>query len=242
MTASGAMLFSGLLLFFLAPIAQAAMVYAVSETILGRDIEFGKSLRHIRPMAKVIITAYLLYLLIALVLLVVLSVIAGLVIAGAGVQNFAVATAVTIFVLLIYIIFMMFLTIKYMFIPQAVVLDNTGSIDGLKRSYGLSTGYWWRTFGIYMIISIIVAIISQMLGWGVYLMEFGINSIPGISKAVGIALSGVIMTCISLFLNPVTFIATTLMYYDLRIRKEGFDLILLAESMTEGKRESSGSL
>lgn len=237
LTASGAMLASGIFLFFLAPIAQAAMVFAVSETILGRVVDLSKSLNHVKPIAGTIILAYFFYLLIALGVFAVFAVIAGLLISAFGFQNYQMLPII-MFTLFIYSLFMVFLTIKYLFIPQSVVLDNTGVLQGLKRSWGLSTGYWWRTFGIYMIISVIIGIISMLLGQGVKLMELGINEIPGISKIVGLALSGVIMTCITLFLNPVTFIATTLIYYDLRIRKEGFDLVLLAESITKSSGEA----
>jgi hypothetical protein len=236
--ASAAMLGSGIFLFFLAPIAQAAMVYTVSETILGRDIDVSHSLKHIKPVSGVIIFAYLLYLFIALGVFAVVLGIMALITMAVGVQNTVVVVSIAMFLLLIYSFFIVFLTVKYMFIPQSVVLDNTGAAAGLKRSYGLSTGYWWRTFGIYLVISLVVGIISGLLGQGVKLIEIGINTIPGITSAVGLALGGVIMTCISLFLNPVTFIASTLMYYDLRIRKEGFDLVLLSESITGGSGES----
>ncbi|MCK4719129.1 hypothetical protein KAU08_00645, partial [bacterium] len=66
LTASGFMLFGGIFLFFLAPIAQAAMVYAVSETILGRVVDLKQSINAIMPKAWKIIQAYILYFLIAL--------------------------------------------------------------------------------------------------------------------------------------------------------------------------------
>ena len=236
-TASGAMMAGGILLFFLAPIAQAAMVYAVSETILGREIDIRGCLNHIKPMSGKIILAYFLYLLIALGVLGGLTLVIGIIASNVGTQSLPVVVSISMLFLIIYAWFMVFLTIKYLFIPQSVVLDNTGAVQGLKRSFGLSTGYWWRTFGIYMIISIIIGIISALLGQGVKLVELGINAIPGLVDVVGLALGGIIMTFISLFLNPVTFIATTLLYYDLRIRKEGFDLVLLADSLKENSGE-----
>jgi hypothetical protein len=33
------------------------------------------------------------------------------------------------------------------------------------------------------------------------------------------------------FIGPVTYIAVTLLYYDTRIRKEGFDIEMLAQSL-----------
>jgi hypothetical protein len=238
LTATGFMLFGGIILFFLAPIAQAAMVYAVSETILGRMVGLKQSINAIMPRAWKIIQAYILYFLIALGVLAVVAAAAYAI--GAGQMEEIPGPGVFVGLLgllLLLSLAMVFLTIKFIFIPHAIVLDNTGVIDGLKRSFTISNGYWWRTFGIYMIISVIIGIINGLLGQAVKLMGWGLSMLPGVDSMIIVASNGVVMTIISIILNPISFIATTLLYYDLRIRKEGFDLILLAESIGESSGE-----
>ncbi len=234
LTSSGFLLFGGIILFFLAPIAQAAMVYAVSETILGRVVGLKQSINAIMPKAWKLIQAYMLYFIIALgVFLIIGALIFAIspkdpnVMPGVG---FILGIFGLVFLIMIA---MVFLTVKFIFIPHAMILDYTGVVDSLRRSFTLSNGYWWRTLGIYMIITMIILIIQYFLSLGVYIVGWGINMIPGASTFIIIAASGVIMTIISIILNPISFIASTLLYYDLRIRKEGFDLILLAESMGE---------
>lgn len=239
LTATGFMLFGGIILFFLAPIAQAAMVYAVSETILGRMVGLKQSINAIMPRAWKIIQAYILYFLISLgVFAIPGAAMVALIPGEPEVYDLSVGASFGIFGLLFLIaVCMTFLTIKFIFIPHAIVLDNTGVIAGLRRSFTISNGYWWRTFGIYMIISVIIGIINSLLGQTVKLMGWGLSMLPGVDSMIIVAANGVVMTIISIILNPITFIATTLLYYDLRIRKEGFDLILLAESMGESSGE-----
>jgi hypothetical protein len=38
---------------------------------------------------------------------------------------------------------------------------------------------------------------------------------------------------VSIFLTPLGIVATILLYYDLRIRKEGFDLEMLSRAITD---------
>jgi hypothetical protein len=222
------MLIASGFMFFLAPIANAAMVHAVSETILGRPAQFSESLKAIWPKAGTIILAYLVYVLIVMVFF--LPFIAFVIIAPLYPNQLGLVLG--LFLLFPFCFaFIVYFMVKYLFIPQAVILDGTGAMEGLKRSFSLSSGYWWRTFGIYMLVAIIVGIIGSLLGYGILLVDYIFKSIPGVPDAVVLAIGGVLMTIISLILNPLSSIASTLLYYDLRIRKEGFDLILLAESL-----------
>jgi hypothetical protein len=120
-----------------------------------------------------------------------------------------------------------------------VVLDDTSAVDSLRRSFGLSGGYWWRTFGTYILITFIINVIGFLLGQSGNIVEILLRLIPGIPPSVVGAVGAAIFTAVSLLLNPITWIVTTLMYYDLRIRKEGFDVILLASSLMGSPVERS---
>jgi hypothetical protein len=124
-----------------------------------------------------------------------------------------------------------FLLVKLLFIPQAVVLDDLGALRAFGRSYSLTGGYWWRIWGIYLLVSFIVLIIVGLLQQGAKIAEMGLRIVPGMSELGIAASSGVLMTLISIVIQPLAVIATTLLYYDLRVRKEGFDLLVLAASV-----------
>jgi hypothetical protein len=222
----------GTIMFFIAPLAQAAMVYAVSEIILDRDISIAESIRIIRPRVWKIILAYLMY--VALLTIFFLPFFLFIVISPLTPDKvlFIIGFLITFFICFLFIFYFM---IKFLFIPQAVVLDDVGAVSALRRSFTLTSGFWWRTFGIYILIIIMVSIILGLLSQGIKLVQTGLMAIPEMTEVVSIAIGSLVAALMSIAINPITTIATTLLYYDLRVRKEGFDMLLLAESLADDK-------
>jgi len=116
--------------------------------------------------------------------------------------------------------------VRLLFATQAIVLENLGGMDGLRRSWRLVRGSFWRVLGIALVLSILVGII----GTGpVYLISFLTNALP--SPAFAIVINATAQSLINIAVLPLQFAAFTLLYYDLRIRKEGFDLQLMAQQL-----------
>lgn len=107
---------------------------------------------------------------------------------------------------------------------QAAVLEPLpGGTDGLGRSWALTKGFRWRAFGLYVVVIVLLSL---------FLIGFGL--IAGLAAALVPlllvpALIGVGL--IFLFLYPFTSCVFTLFYYDLRVRKEAFDLELLSQHL-----------
>ena len=234
-----------LALFFLSPLAQGAIVYAISETILGRPTSINESLGRVMKSERAtnIIVAYLLWgiIMVGLILLIYgmffLSIFLLLGPSGTGFGPsgivFSLLADLGLFALIgLYI----FLTVKFLFLPQSIMLDNTPAIDALKRSYNLTSGYWWRVLGFWILIAFIVGMIQNLLGLGFQLIDYILASIKTIPAYVPIAIGGVFLTIITLVTQPLITIAQTLIYYDLRIRKEGFDLLVLAAALSEDEQ------
>ncbi len=228
--------FAGILMFFFAPLAQAAMIHAVSETILGRESDIGTSIRAILSRVGSIILAYFL---LGLIMLTAYIPIVLLVMLGTFGDNPLLVLLILIPVMFVVLFVLMYVYIKFLFIPHAIVLDGTSAIDAFRRSFNLTGGYWWRTFGIFMLISIIIGIIANLLGQGIALAEMGLRFALGLNEIIIVAIGGTLMTVLSLIIQPITIIATTLLYYDLRIRKEGFDLLLLASALATDDQDAS---
>ena len=111
---------------------------------------------------------------------------------------------------------------------QAIVLDDVSAVGALRRSFSLTKGYWWRVFGVFVLVLAVVEVVTLGLNQGAFAIELGFQSIPGVERTTQIALGAFLMAVIGLVVYPVTLIAATLMYYDLRARKEDFDLETLA--------------
>ena len=126
--------------------------------------------------------------------------------------------ALSIFVVGIPLFF--YFAVSRYFFPAAIILEDKGAIDALARSANLVKDTWWRIFGIGIFFTIIVLIVS--VGF----------SIPG--TIIGFANSSIgnLLTLIAgVIVLPISHIATTLVYFDLRTRKEVFTLGMLEAEM-----------
>jgi hypothetical protein len=107
---------------------------------------------------------------------------------------------------------------------QAAVLEplNSGS-EGVGRSWSLTKGFKWKAFGLFCVV--IVLFLLVILGIGI-VVAIGVATFRPllVPAAIGMGL-------VSLFLYPFTSCVFTLFYYDLRVRKEAFDLELLSRQL-----------
>ena len=100
-----------------------------------------------------------------------------------------------------------------------------GSANGREirqRSWGLVKGHRGKVFVVFLVI-VAIQVLVQIGVAVVGTFAFG----PGNGSAVLSILENVV----SLLLTPISAIAVTLLYYDFRIRKEGFDLEILSQSI-----------
>jgi len=102
-----------------------------------------------------------------------------------------------------------YFAVTWVFIWQAALLEGFGPRAALSRSSALVKHNWWRVLGIMLVVCIITGVISAVLG-----------TIPIVGSVIG-----------SIISTPVAITGATLLYYDLRVRKEGYSLEVLAEEL-----------
>ena len=121
-------------------------------------------------------------------------------------------------------------------VPSVLLLERTKLVPAMRRSWSLTTGYFWRTFGIQILIAVMVATAAQIVTFPVSII-MGIitamtnpNSDPSIMADTTL-LTLVVSTIVGSLVGSVTAIitsaSTALIYIDLRMRKEGLDLDLV---------------
>lgn len=127
-----------------------------------------------------------------------------------------------------------FLSTRWLFYVQAIVLENYNSTGGLGRSWKLVKGFFWRTFAFYLILAILVLAFSA---GPIFLLQLGsfLVAAPALSRI----LTAVAQTLFTILLTPIQLAALTLYYYDLRIRKEGLDLQMQLRASRQGETSSS---
>ena len=217
----------------------SALSVVVSERLLGNTITlrqaYGRALSRWRALlAMLLVTggATLVLFIALFVPFLVLAVATGLFVnngssSAAGGLLGALIVCVTCVAFPIVLIGIYSVSVRLLFAPQAIVLEKMGGLDGLRRSWRLVRGSFWRVLGITLMVGILVAIIGQ---GPAYVIAIVANVLP--FPAIGIVLNTATQAVLTIIVLPLQFAAITLLYYDLRIRKEGFDLQLMAQQLT----------
>jgi hypothetical protein len=124
----------------------------------------------------------------------------------------------------------LWLYIKLLLAPVALILEAAPVTRSMSRSWNLVSGAWWRTFGIYLLGSILAAIVSSVLAIpftivGAVLsfnaMESG-DVLP-LTYTISVALATLVS---SIVVIPFSAGIVALLYIDRRIRREALDIEL----------------
>lgn len=104
---------------------------------------------------------------------------------------------------------------RFFAVPAVTVLEGLGTGESLSRSSRLSEGFRWKILGTLIVAYLIIAAIG-MGAWGLVFLAFKNMVVAQIAN-----------TLLSLLGFPLVSTIIITIYYDMRIRKEGFDLELL---------------
>ena len=104
---------------------------------------------------------------------------------------------------------LVFAVVVLLFATHAVAIEQLGPTDAVKRSWNVVQGNWWRTFGLFM--AIVLAIIGATL---IIFLPAGMFLPPVLLALLSTAFSAVV--------TPLVTIAITVLYFDIRVRKEQY--------------------
>jgi hypothetical protein len=118
-----------------------------------------------------------------------------------------------------------YLWIAFAVAVPALLTEGVKGTSALGRSRGLVRGRWWGTFGVVLLGTILAGVVSGAIGAlaGLAAGSTDANTVTGFLVR---SVSGTLGSMIS---TPFTAAFVTVLYFDLRVRKEAFDLQLLAE-------------
>jgi hypothetical protein len=121
--------------------------------------------------------------------------------------------------------------VRYCVAVPALVLENLRSRQALKRSVALTKGYLWRL----LVVAVLMILITMTLV-SIFQAPFSVAAFLIAAKG---GRPGLWLTIPSLLLggaagivtSPLLMISFAIAYYDLRVRKEGFDLQLMMSNL-----------
>lgn len=198
-------------------LATAAVVRIGAARYLGSQEGAWDALRAAGRRFLTLLGAHLL---LGLALLAALALSLVVVLIGLGLDQDAVM-GIGLLLLLPALALMVHLYVLFALIVPPIMLEGAGAVASLRRSAQLVRGRWWPIFGILLVAFIVVGIVGSALGFipstiaGFFENQF----VRSVISAIGASLT-------SLITQPVTALVVLLLYFDARIRKEGFDLEL----------------
>jgi hypothetical protein len=184
----------GLVIVAVSPIVSVAITFALGEVYLGREVTIGEAFRKGLGILAPVLGT---------------SLLAGLATAGAA---------------LLLIVPGIYVGLGFVLLSQVMVLEGQFGGAALRRSFALMKGERLRALGIFLVLSILSAVLS-----------FGVQLALGLVPVVGPIGSGLVSALSGAFAAAV-FMA---LYFDIRCRREAFDLEQLA-TLVEGDARTAG--
>jgi hypothetical protein len=242
-----AVIVMGIVYFIAYAVGLGATTVAVSQLYMDRPVSIrgayeplkGKVGRLTLLMLLISMRLFAVFLLCFSVLFVGFLIV-GVLAALGGVAASLIGALVVMLVFLGSFILCGWIGLRYAVAVPAAVLEDQAATQAIRRSIALTQGSMWRVFALVvftMIITYAVLLIFQ--GPFVFLalragpeaqLFFWTNLFGTISGAVGGALTG-----------PLMIVAFAVLYYDLRVRKEGLDIELLLAGLDKGDRTDVGA-
>ena len=222
-------------------LVQGAVAYALAEVHMGRSINIAGAFRSLRGKVwRLLDTVFSIgvrvvgiYFLFILGLVIIVAIPVGLM-QGLGQPNPILVIIVGILALLGLLavsILAPVIVMRYSLSIPALMLENLGARQAIKRSVTLAKGNIWKIFLIFLLmylISMVVISIFQALFMVASVVIAARHGLPPLWLQILSTISGGIGGTLS---TPLVAIALTLLYFDARVRKEGFDLQLMMANL-----------
>ena len=211
-------------------ILTGLLAAAVSQMTVGRNLTLSEAWAMTRKRLGSLIGSFALTALITAtpIVLWIVAVFVSLAVVADGHRDLWWLSGLAFFAIIPISILMYFFQIKLLFAPMCAVLEEIGPVASLKRSWSLVKGEFWPTLGRYLLLNLIIGFIGGFVGFVIGLIgglvTLALTSDP--SSPIGLAISMFFVMLGSGLLLPFSASFETLMYTDLRIRKENFAAVL----------------
>lgn len=222
---------------FMSVVLQGAMVVPAARSVLNRPTGFRRMLSLVRSRIGALVR--LAAVLVAAAVATMMLFFALIVLLFSNVRG--AATLLVIPLMMGFVAVFLWVAIKLMVAPAAVVIEELGALAGLRRSWDLTRANWWRILGITLVVGILVAVITQVVLIPASLLPSVLSGVVsphggrGQDATLTVAVS-IITAVVGALVGAVGYAFQTsvmaLLYLDLRMRKDGLDIALLRELET----------
>ena len=227
----------GLLAVIASAVLQGIIVLEVSRGAVGEKLTFRALWKRARGRIGALIGWATMLVLASTVLIGVI--VAIIVFLGVSFGTGGIIAAVLIGILAFFglAVVYVWLGTKLALVPSALMIERMSIRGSIARSWSLTDGYFWRTFGISALVAVIVGVVSQVVSLPLNFIAPIVSSLvdpqgqKGGGAIVLAAVVSVLVIVVAVVFQSITSVVqsatTALIYLDLRIRTEGLDLELV---------------
>ena len=217
------------LYWLLQQLSQGALTAAVADSHLDRPVSFGRAYREMLPHAWRLLGLMLLqtgivilaFVPIFLCFFMALGLSVGSAFGDGGGGGAVGLMCVSLLLMIPAFGVLAYVMNRLTVAVPALIVENLGPVESIRRSWRLVEGYWWRTFGLQVILNLIAMVVSA----GPAFLIAGLVAFAAPEDfVVQQTIAGIVTVFVTLLYYPIQLIAVTLYYFDLRVRKEGYDL------------------
>ncbi|MBX3001245.1 MAG: glycerophosphoryl diester phosphodiesterase membrane domain-containing protein, partial [Caldilineaceae bacterium] len=122
-----------------------------------------------------------------------------------------------------------YLSARWIVATPSLLAEELGALDALRRSWRLTKKQGWRVVG-YLILLYLITFVVISLPVGL-LQQVIIFTLPTSGLGLATAVSTAISSIVTVVWTPFYTCAVVLLYYDLRVRAEGYDLDLRVQQL-----------
>ena len=141
--------------------------------------------------------------------------------------------------MLLGMLWMFLLSMKLLLVESALVIERKGALASIARSWKATRGSFWKSTGIFALVLLVWLIVYSIIALPVQIPISQKVAIGEPVSASALWLLVILTTIITTLGVPVTSATRILIYYDIRIRKEAFDLEILAGELDRKAKETS---
>ncbi len=118
-----------------------------------------------------------------------------------------------------------FISTRWSISIPSVVLEDMRAAKGIGRSWSLTKGYFWKVFGTAFAAGLLGILVSYLPTLALNYLVTELVNTSFLTTQLLLKVAEQFAVIISL---PFTLGVTVLIYYDLRVRKEAFDLLVMS--------------
>ena len=217
--------------------AQGALIHAVSETYLGHSTSIKASYGAMRSRLGRLIGTLILWSILVFGVPALFGIVAAVAVPSLAMMGLGGLAGGIIAVVVVILAIWLFTTLflNWLLADKVVVLEEMAWMKALRRSKELMKGRtepgFWKAIKTK---ASLIILVGFLIGIGIHLLF----QLPGVLLGI-VFPGGIVITTVQGILNMVavslatayTAIAMILFYYDIRVRKEGFDLKMMAEKL-----------